>query len=163
LAYAGEPEIKICSAISPKTKNAGFIAHAREGLPNALDEIDRLRKEIERLREAQRWIPVGERLPKTEMRVQVCAETRCSNGKVYRHITNAMYEDGTVWREDSDWNFNNFDNIENYDEEQDDWRIPEGWWEYTIYNNDEGNCPIDDFVTHWRPLPKPPEGVEQDG
>lgn len=104
-----------------------------------------------------KWISVNERLPEAEMRVLVCAETRCTDGKKYRHITAAMYEDGNVWREDSSWNFNDFDNLESYDEEKDDWKIPKGWWEYTIYNDDEGNYMIDDFVTHWMPLPEPPE------
>jgi hypothetical protein len=30
------------------------------------NEIDQLRAEVERLREAQRWIPVGERLPEKD-------------------------------------------------------------------------------------------------
>ena len=104
-----------------------------------------------------KWISVNEKLPEAEMRVLVCAETRCTDGKKYRHITAAMYEDGNVWREDSSWNFNDFNNLESYDEEKDDWKIPKGWWEYTIYNDDEGNYMIDDFVTHWIPLPEPPE------
>jgi len=133
-----------------KAENADFIAHSREDVTYLLEEIARLRGE-------NRWIPVEEGLPAAEQRVQICAETRCSDGKKYRHITNAMYEDGTVWREDSAWNFNEVNRFETYDEEKDDWRIPEGWWEYTIYNDEEGNYPVDDFVTHWRPLPEPPK------
>ena len=102
------------------------------------------------------WISVDEKLPEPETRVLVCAETRCGD-KTYRHITAGMYEDGNIWREDSSWNFNDFDNLDTYDEEQDDYKIPKGWWEYTIYNSDEGNYPIDDFVTHWMPLPQPPK------
>lgn len=104
----------------------------------------------------RRWIPVTERLPKPEVRVLICAESHVT-GKTYKHIAAAMYEDGTVWREESTWNFNDLDNYDTYDEEQDDWKIPEGWWEYTIYNGEEGNYPVDDFVTHWMPLPEPPK------
>lgn len=103
------------------------------------------------------WISVKDRLPKPEERVLVCAETRCADGTTYRHITTGMYEDGNVYREDSDWVFNDFDKFNStYDETRDDWKILEGWWEYTIYNDTEGNYLIDDFVTHWQPLPEPP-------
>lgn len=43
--------------------NAGFIAHAREDMPFLLSQLAAKDAEIERLREAQRWIPVEERLP----------------------------------------------------------------------------------------------------
>ncbi|RNC62776.1 MAG: hypothetical protein AWM53_01995 [Candidatus Dichloromethanomonas elyunquensis] len=36
---------KICASISPKTKNANFIAHARTDIPALLTEIDRLTAE----------------------------------------------------------------------------------------------------------------------
>lgn len=111
---------------------------------------------IERL-QFPHWIQVSERLPEPEQRVLVCAETRCTDGKTYRHITTGMYENGKMWRENSSWNFNNFDNLGCYDKEQGDYKIPEGWWEYTIYNDEEGNYPIDDFVTHWMLLPEPPK------
>ena len=50
LAYVGEPSIKICSGISPKTKNAEFIAHAHEDIPYLLDVIEQQQAEIERLK-----------------------------------------------------------------------------------------------------------------
>jgi len=103
------------------------------------------------------WISVNEKLPEVEQRVLVCAETRCSDGRKYKHITTGMYEDGNMWRENSSWNFNDLDT---YDEEQDDYKIPEGWWEYTIYNEDEGNFPIDDFVIYWMYLPDEPKDAE---
>ena len=43
--------------------NGKFAAAAREDLPWALDQIAELTAEVNRLTEAQRWIPVTERLP----------------------------------------------------------------------------------------------------
>ena len=44
-----------------------------------------------------------------------------------------------------------------YDEETDEYYLKEGWYE-VIRNWDEyGSVVIGDFVTHWMPLPEPPE------
>lgn len=103
-----------------------------------------------------KWISVKERLPEPEERVLVCVEVKCGD-KSYRHIIAGMHEDGSVWRDESSWNFSDIDYCGDYDDERDDWKISEGWWEYTIYNDEEGCYPINDFVTHWMPLPEPPK------
>lgn len=96
-----------------------------------------------------KWISVEERLPKPETQVLILAK----RGK-YTVITNGMYEDGTLNTEDSDWHW--YDNDFEYDEENDAYIIPAGWWEYKHYNgDDEYNHAIDDKVTHWMPLPEP--------
>lgn len=105
------------------------------------------------------WISVKDRLPNPEERVLVCAESRCA-GKVYKYVAAAMHEDGAVLVEDSGWNFEDFDGLI-YDGEKDVWKIPEGWWECAIYNDEQTNCPVSDVVTHWMPLPQPP--VEESG
>jgi len=67
-----------------------------------------------------------------------------------------MYENGKIAIDDSYWYWQ--DLYFAYDEENDEYLIPEGWWEYRHYNPDEvyNNC-VDGKVTHWMPLPKPPE------
>lgn len=45
--------------------DADFIAHARQDIPALLAEVDRLR-------EAQRWIPVSERLPELRKPILMC-------------------------------------------------------------------------------------------
>mgnify|MGYP004657311101 FL=1 len=73
-------------------------------------------------------------------------------------ITTAHYEDGNVFLQDSEWNWENLPDWGTYDEEQDDYRIPEGWWEYRHFNPDEVyNNRIDRPVVGWMPLP--PKGV----
>lgn len=75
-------------------------------------------------------------------------------------ITTAHYEDGNVFSEDSEWNWEDLPDWGTYDEEQDDYRIPEGWWEYRHFNPDDVyNNKIDRPVVGWMPLP-PKEIVE---
>lgn len=72
----------------------------------------------------------------------------------YLGITTAHYEDGNVFSEDSEWNWENLPDWGTYDEERDDYRIPEGWWEYRHFNQDDVyNNKIDCAVVGWMPLP----------
>lgn len=64
---------------------------------------------------------------------------------------------GTLFEEDSDWNWNDIWEYGLYDEERDDYIIPDGWWESRCFTPDGYyNCPVDCEVTHWRLLPEPP-------
>lgn len=76
-------------------------------------------------------------------------------------ITTAHYEDGNVFSQDSEWNWEDLSDWGTYDEERDDYRIPEGWWEYRHFNPDDVyNNKIDCTVVGWMPLP-PKEVVEK--
>lgn len=97
------------------------------------------------------WISVKDKLPAAEVEVLVYTK-----GKI---ITTAIYEDGTIREENSEWHWNEpeYWNDTNYDEENDCYIIPEGWWEYRHYNPDDVyNNPIDDEVLFWQPLPQRP-------
>lgn len=75
-------------------------------------------------------------------------------------ITTAHYVDGNVFSEDSEWNWEDLPDCGTYDEERDDYRIPEGWWEYRHFNPDDVyNNRIDRPVVGWMPLP--PKEVAQ--
>ncbi len=94
--------------------------------------------------------------PKVETEVLVLY--RC-NG--YMGITTAHYEDGNVFSEDSEWNWEGLPDWGTYDEERDDYRIPEGWWEYRHFNPDDVyNNKIDCPVVGWMPMP--PEALKND-
>ena len=72
----------------------------------------------------------------------------------YLGITTALYEDGSVFSEDSEWNWECLPDWGTYDEERDGYRIPEGWWEYRHFNSDDiYNSGIDCPVVGWMPLP----------
>ena len=122
-------------------------------LRHAADQIERDQKEIAELRETQRWIPVAERLPAPETDVlAVC------NRNGYIFVTPAIYEDGKMLTQDSAWDWNDIYCYGLYDEEADDYYIPEGWWENRQFNPDDVyNNPVDCAVTHWMPLPEAPE------
>ena len=101
----------------------------------------------------RRWIPCSERLPDVETEVLAV----CRRGGV-SFVCPAMYEDGKMLRGESIWNWNEIEGYGLYSEEADDWFIPEGWWEYRQFNDDDVyNNIIDCAVTHWMPLPEPPE------
>lgn len=117
------------------------------------DQIERDQKEIAELREKQQWIPVAERLPEPETDVlAVC------NRNGYIFVIPAIYEDGKMLTQESAWNWNDIYCYGLYDEETDDYYIPEGWWENRQFNPDDVyNNPVDCAVTHWLPLPEAPE------
>lgn len=101
-----------------------------------------------------RWIPITERLPTPETEVMIVCNR---NGK--RFIATAIHEDGTLFEKDSKWFWNDIWTYGDYDEERDDYIIPECWWESRCFTPDDVyNCPVDCEVTHWMPMPELPKG-----
>lgn len=122
-------------------------------LDKAAETIECLTAENAALREKQRWIMVTERMPEPETDVlAVC------NRNGYIFVTPAIYEDGKLLTQESAWNWSDIYCYGLYDEEADDYYIPEGWWENRQFNPDDVyNNPVDCAVTHWMPLPEAPE------
>ena len=106
----------------------------------------------------QEWIPVDERMPENEQDVIICAERRhySNPNRFIRIVAKAFYTDGKHDTEHTAYTWNN-DYIDmEYDEENDAYLIPEGWWESIEYG--EEFSAVSDFVTHWMPLPPLPKG-----
>ena len=132
------------------------VVRAQESWNDTREQLASVTAERDALKERTRWIPVSERLPESETEVFILAET--STG--HKVITTAMYEDGKMPTGDSVWNWYDIDF--DYDEENDEYLIPKGWWEYRHYNSDEVyNNTIDDVVTHWMPLPEAPKEADR--
>lgn len=126
------------------------------------DRILETREAIQKLPaadEPMNWISVKDRLPEPEIEVlAVCVR----NG--YRFICPVIYEAGTTLTQDSIWNWYELYNYGTYSEENDDYFVPEGWWEARQFTPDDVyNNPVDCAVTHWMPLPEPPKGARMDG
>lgn len=93
--------------------------------------------------------------PKVETEVLVLVD--CGKGSC---ITTAFYEDGTVSQYESLWQWEDVDDYGIYDEEEDLYRLPKGWWEYRHFTPEDAlECPIDKPVVGWMPLP--PKEVKQ--
>ena len=124
---------------------------------DAIEELSKLNAEITRrelkLRmEKPRWIPVTERLPESGVHVLACCRVKWLGGGGRSYVCDAFYSAPKT--EICSYN----DDIDaEYDEETDEYYMPEGWWE-VIKNWDDYSCVvIGDFVTHWMPLPEPPK------
>lgn len=88
--------------------------------------------------------------PKVEEDVLILFETACGG----YGITTAHYEDGTVLSKKSAFYWEEIFEWGTYDEENDDYFIPKGWWEYRYFNpEDVYDNRVDSPVVGWMPLP----------
>lgn len=103
------------------------------------------------------WIPCSERLPENRVCVIVCFREwqQYANRYIYSIVTGWYARKHSVrenvfseWEADCD-----------YDEDEDEYYIHEGWYEFTTQGNaDLMNWYINAEVVAWMPLPKPFEG-----
>lgn len=96
------------------------------------------------------WRDPEKNPPEVETEVLVLVD--CGKGYC---ITTTFYEDGTVSQYESLWQWEDVDDYGIYDEEEDLYRLPKGWWEYRHFTPDDAlECPIDKPVVGWMPLPE---------
>lgn len=102
------------------------------------------------------WIPVTVRMPDNEEIVEITYTIKhYRTGEQLYYTARAFYTDGKHSVEDSDYDWSN---MEDYFEEEDAYRIPEGWWESVSFG--EEFRAVDDTVIAWKPLAEPWRGEE---
>ena len=125
-------------------------------LHNAADAIEDLENKLNLWRQdkIRRWIPVTERLPESETHVLAACRTLFSN---CGYICDAFYA------APKSMEVSCYDACEcetEYDEEEDKYFLVSGWYEVIKNWDDYDSIAIEDKVTHWMPLPQPPESAE---
>ena len=99
------------------------------------------------------WIPCSERLPKETVLVTV--KTKTSR---YRYVCEAVWIPRWTWKA----SFDNWEDCSEYNEDEDEFYVNEGWYE-RVHNWDEYSyIGIEDDVLAWMPLPEPYKEGEQD-
>ena len=119
----------------------------------ALRELEKLESNLKVL-ESSDWISVEERLPEAEKEVRVLC--KASWNSKYRYQCQAFYEPKGMLREASDYGWD-YECCSEYSEEDDDYFVNPGWYERIHNWDDYSAVGIADEVTHWMPLPEPPE------
>jgi hypothetical protein len=106
------------------------------------DALEKANTELDRLTEAQRWIPVTERLPEPETNVLICQHYH--EDAPYAKITIGHLHQDRDLRHKPYWNWiaHGADMVHPKIE---------------AYHRAEFICPGKEFVTHWQPLPQPPQ------
>lgn len=154
-----EGQIRIEENIAKKESDGHPITH--QYAANCMKVIEKfVKQEAEQYNNG--WIPCTKQMPPVETEVFILAKRKFKGGGCKYIRTTAMYEDGTVLENDSCWIWEDIEG--EWDEENDCYIIPEGWWENRHYNPDDVyNNVIDDEVIAWHPLPEPyqPKGEEK--
>ena len=97
------------------------------------------------------WINVKDRLPEPQEKVIVFFENRY--GKKWRTLAEYIPSMYVVEEDYLDPEYS--DGFAEYDEENDCFWTPEGWYE-NQYEPDVNFC-LSETITHWMPLPPPPK------
>lgn len=120
------------------------------GEENVLNMVMRT---LRRMPTVSGWISVKDRLPENTNHVLALCETSPFK-KLYKCI--AMY---VRPHEISEGKYPEDDTCFDYDEDEDEYYLKPGWYEIGRNFGEYGAAVIEDCVTHWMPLPKPPEEV----
>lgn len=109
----------------------------------AIDDLTISQAEVERLN-GDKWISVDEK-PKEGKPVLICVENEYKNRFVLRATWIPRY---SMTTDDAD-----YEGDADYNEENDHYYWPEGWYEWNLY--EEIHFCVDGTVIAWQPLPQP--------
>jgi hypothetical protein len=163
-------DLKICEG-RPKQPPYPFCCHPEKCIPTgrcerrvggelallrglAMTDANAIGRELVRRAEtaersisdaAQAWVPVSERMPESGKYVLAFGHYENGNTRRIRAKWCAKHTEEST----GDW-----DEFGDYDEEQDTYYTPEGWYECNEF--EETNWKVEFTVTHWMPLPPEP-------
>ena len=104
---------------------------------------------------AQEWVSVKDRLPENGVHVLLCCEMHRYGGEIAgKYVCDGYYAEANKIIAGG---FPDECNCE-YSEEDDEYYLREGWYEVIKNWDDYNSVAVEDFVTHWMPLPEPPKG-----
>ena len=104
------------------------------------------------------WVSVEEGLPDAEKEVRLFCIT--TNG--YKYQCQGFYVPPGMRRDDSDYSWD-WECCDQYDEDSDDYFVNPGWYESSHSWDEYSAFGIADKVTHWMPLPAPPDRRPPEG
>ena len=102
----------------------------------------------------QEWISVKDRLPESGVHVLICCEMHRYGGEIAgKYVCDGYYAEANKIIAGG---FPDECNCE-YSEEDDEYYLCEGWYEVIKNWDDYSSVTVEDFVTHWMPMPLAPE------
>ena len=131
-----------------------YVEYKKDKIEKLENDMDKYQKEDNDVT-VQEWISVNDRLPESGVHVLICCEMHRYGGEIAgKYVCDGYYAEANKIRAECFADECNYE----YSEEDDECYLCEGWYEVVKNWDDYNSVAVEDFVTHWMPLPKPPKG-----